>query len=143
MDLIINEIYHMNEESEKIGIKYYSDRIKAGSATPATDSIEKLFDPVDYLVNKPGNTFAVKVDGDSMEPEIHSGDLLIVDTSIKDVIGKIIIGSINGDFTVKRLEKIKNKLFLKAENEKYRSIEILDHMNFSIFGVVTYIIHEA
>ena len=143
MDTVISEIFQLKEESEKICLKYFSDNIKAGVTSFATGHVEKEIDIAEYLVRKPASTFVVTVQGDSMEPEIHPGDKLVVDSSIKEVLNKIVIGSIDGEFTVKRLVKDKNKLYLVAENKEYAPIEITGNMNFQVFGVVTFILHAV
>ena len=41
----------------------------------------------------------------------------------------------------KRIKKYKSKLYLVPENDKYEPIEITKEMDFSIWGIVTYVIH--
>ncbi|MDK0748938.1 S24 family peptidase, partial [Clostridium perfringens] len=69
---------------------------------------------------------------------IFDGDLLIIDRSVEALDGKIVLGVLNGEFTVKRINKKGKKLFLTPENETYKPIEITEEMNFQIWGVVTY-----
>jgi len=73
---------------------------------------------------------------------IHDGDILVVDRSLDAADNRIVIAVINGEFTVKRLMKKNNKLFLVPENENFNPIEINDTMDASIWGVVTYTIHK-
>ncbi|MBL7685497.1 MAG: hypothetical protein JNK65_05630, partial [Deltaproteobacteria bacterium] len=83
------------------------------------------------------------VSGDSMkEAGIHSGDLLIVDRSLTASDQKIVIASIHGELTVKRLRKIKNEIFLMPENSSYPPIPITEEMAFEVWGVVTFVIHS-
>jgi DNA polymerase V len=56
--------------------------------------------------------------------------------------GKIVIAAIDGDLTVKRLERIKGKLYLIAENANYAPIPIEPESDFQIWGTVTYVIHN-
>lgn len=72
---------------------------------------------------------------------IHSGDLLIVDRAIQAVDGSIVIAVVNGELTVKRLSKTGDRLLLLAENEQYTPLEINEHTDFQIWGVVTNAIH--
>lgn len=74
---------------------------------------------------------------------IHDGDLLIVDRSAPVADKKIVIGVINGEFTVKRIRKKGTQLFLEPENDAYKPIEITGDMDFTIWGVVTYVIHKV
>ena len=74
---------------------------------------------------------------------IYSGDLLIVDRSIVPKNNNIVIASIFGDLTVKKLKKKEKSLFLASANDDYPSIEVKEEMECFIWGVVTYIIHET
>ena len=74
---------------------------------------------------------------------IYSGDIMIVDKSLNPKSNDIIIAVINGDFTVKKLYKKNNKVFLIPANKKYGLIPITDEMDFEIWGVVTHTIHHC
>jgi DNA polymerase V len=122
----------------------YSYHIPAGFPSPAEDFIEKRLDLNDYLIKNQAATFLVKVSGNSMiNAGISDGDILIVDRSAEPADGKVILGVLNGEFTVKRIRKNGNKLLLIPENEKYKSIEITEAMDFQIWGVVNYSIHKT
>lgn len=55
---------------------------------------------------------------------IHPNDILIIDRSIEPVAGKIVICALNGELTVKRLERDGEQWKLKAENPAYPDIFI-------------------
>jgi DNA polymerase V len=104
--------------------------------------IEKETDLNDLLIKKPAETFFVKVSGSSMiKAGIQDGDMLVVDRSLEPVHGKIVIASLNGELTVKRLHIEKKILRLIAENEAFAPIEISGEVNLQILGVVTSVIH--
>ena len=67
--------------------------------------------------------------------------MLIVDRSMEPVHGKIVIASLNGELTVKRLHIEKKKIRLVAENEAFAPIEISGEIDFQILGIVTSVIH--
>ena len=71
---------------------------------------------------------------------IDSGDLLVVDKSITPEDGQIVLAVVNGDFTVKRLSKKGQSVYLVPENSEYRPLEIDAYMDFRISGVVTGVI---
>ncbi len=121
----------------------YANKISAGFPSPADDYIEMKLDLNSHLIRHPAATFFVRVSGDSMQNAgIHSGDLLIVDRSIEPGDGKIVIVALNGELTVKRLSKKHNQIKLLAENPAYPAITIVEQ-DLIIWGVVTYVIHEA
>ncbi len=73
---------------------------------------------------------------------IHPNDILVVDRSIKPVIGKVVICALNGELTVKRLKRInKDGLVLGAENPAYSDIVVKEDIELVIWGVVTNVIH--
>lgn len=72
---------------------------------------------------------------------IHSGDLLLVDRALKPKHSNIVIAVVNGELTVKRLHCSGESLLLVAENEHYQPLEINEHTDFQIWGVVTNAIH--
>lgn len=122
----------------------FLDKISAGFPSPATDYMENKLDLNEYLIRHPAATFIVKANGNSMvNADIYSGDLLIVDRSIMPKNNNIVIASIFGELTVKKLKKKEKSLFLISANEEYPSIEVKEEMECFIWGVVTYIIHET
>ena len=55
----------------------------------------------------------------------------------------IVLAVVNGEFTVKRIKKNDNELYLMPANENYRPMKITEDMDFQVWGVVTFIIHKA
>jgi DNA polymerase V len=120
----------------------YSNKVSAGFPSPADDHIEQQLDLNEHLIKNPSSTFFVRVSGESMkEVGIFPNDILIVDRSIKPINGKIVIAVIDGELTVKRLKKEKSALFLMPENKDFQPIAIKEMQDFSIWGVVTNVIH--
>ena len=129
---------------KKVITPLFSDSVSAGFPSPATDYLENKLDLNDYLVKHPAATFIVKASGPSMiEAGILSGDLLIVDRSVTPKNDNIVIASVFGDLTVKKLRKKGSSLFLVSANNEYPSIEVKEEMECFIWGVVTYVIHKA
>jgi len=128
----------------QINTPVFLDKVSAGFPSPATDYMENKLDLNEYLITHPAATFIVKVSGSSMvNANIYSGDLLVVDRSITPKNNNIVIASIFGDLTVKKLKKKEKSFFLVSANEEYPSIEVKEEMECFIWGVVTYIIHET
>ena len=132
------------KKHEQVGIPMFFDKISAGFPSPATDYMESKLDLNEYLIKHPADTFIVKASGFSMiDAGIHSGDLLIIDRSITPQNNNIVIASIFGDLTVKKLKKKKNTFFLVSASDHYPSIEVKEEMECFIWGVVTFIIHAT
>ena len=73
---------------------------------------------------------------------IHDGALLVVDRSINPSNGQIVVAMIDGQFTIKRLRKSKERVFLEAENPAFSSIEIDAEQELVIWGVVKSAVNE-
>jgi len=118
--------------------------VEAGFPSPADDFIETQLDLNRLVVKNEAATFFVKVAGDSMvNAGIRSGDLLVVDRSLAPTSGKIVVAIIHGEFTVKRIKITNNTVFLVPENRSYPTLEISPESDFQVWGVVTYVIHQA
>lgn len=122
----------------------FSGKVAAGFPSPADDYIEKNLDLNELLVHKPAATFFVRAQDESMlGAGIHPNDILVVDRSIEAVPSKIVICALNGELTVKRLERDNGQWQLKAENPVYADILIHDELDMVIWGVVTNVIHTV
>ena len=120
----------------------FGGKVAAGFPSPADDYVEKNLDLNELLVQKPAATFFVRAQGESMlGAGIHPNDILVVDRSLEPVPGKIVICALNGELTVKRLERDNGQWQLKAENPAYTDIVIYEALELVIWGVVTNVIH--
>ncbi len=117
--------------------------VAAGQPIPVDDHVDSDLDLNDYLIRHPAATFFVRVRGESMiEAGIHDGDILIVDSSIEAIDGKIVIVSVDGDLTVKTLRINGSEVYLEAQNKQFLPLKIEPYMEFQIIGVVTSVIHR-
>ena len=118
--------------------------ISAGFPSPADDFKETRISLDRELVKNKEATFYARVSGDSMiGAGLDDGDLLVIDRSKNPENGKIAICLVDGEFTVKRIHKKGDLLFLNPENDNFKPIEITQEMNFKVWGVVTHIIHKV
>jgi DNA polymerase V len=128
----------------KLPIPLYESHVSAGCPFPAEDQIEERVDIAAYLVKNQKSTFLVRSCGDSMiGAGIFDGDLLVVDRSLPHLHGKIVVASIDGGLTVKRLIIESGVQYLKPENEDYDVIQITENSNLHIWGIVTNVIHHV
>lgn len=83
-----------------------------------------------------GRYFAVCVDGDSMrDAAIIDGDTLVVREQATAADGEIVVATVSGETTVKRLEASRGTLRLLPENPDFAPIDLSDS-DFTIHGVV-------
>lgn len=126
-----------------VSIPFFSSRVQAGFPSPADDHLEDSLDLNKYLIHHEESTFFVRAQGDSMlGAGIYPGDILVVDKSLDAKNGKIVIAVVDGEFTVKRLQRYQNKITLKSENPSYKDIDIKKENELTIWGVVTSVIHK-
>ena len=117
--------------------------VKAGFPSPADDYIEDRLDLNQHLIAHPNATFFVRVAGESMlNAGIQDGDTLIVDRSLEAKNNNIVIATLNGDFTVKRLVYRASEPWLIPCNPSYPDIQLTEDMDTVIWGVVTSVIHK-
>jgi DNA polymerase V len=138
----IVELYQWTDVSH-ISIPYFSDGIKAGFPSPASEFPDKHLDLNEYLIQHPASTFFVKVIGDSMTgSNIHEGDILIVDRSLIPKNDDVIVAYLRGEFTVKKFLKEDPYVYLVPTNPAYKRIQIQADEDFVVWGVVTYVISK-
>jgi DNA polymerase V len=78
-----------------------------------------------------------------IEKGIQDGDILIVDKSLEAKNNSVVIAYIDGEFTVKRFVKKKDKVILYPANSNYKPIKITPDNDFLVWGVVTYVLHSC
>ena len=131
------------EKGNKLGQWLVEQGISAGFPSPAEDFKEIRISLDRELVKNKEATFYARVSGDSMVGAgLDDGDLLVIDRSKNPESGKIAICLVDGEFTVKRIKKDKNKLYLMPENKKYKPIELKEENELIIWGVVEYVIKK-
>ncbi|MDF1749342.1 MAG: translesion error-prone DNA polymerase V autoproteolytic subunit [Alphaproteobacteria bacterium] len=121
--------------SAKTKVPFMACRVSAGFPSPADDFIEGSLD-LNSLIEQPAATYFLRASGHSMiGAGIFDGDLLIVDRSITPRSGHIVIATIHGEFTVKRLVKGPGGQWrLEAENSGFLPMDLPDDSE--IWGVV-------
>lgn len=127
--------------------QYTQHEVKAANATgfgaAADDYMERGIDLNEHLIRNKPATFFFRMKGDAMrDMGIFDGDILIVDRSLKLINGRIIIAILNGELLVRRFHKNFSSAFLIAENSRYKNINLAEFSDFSVWGVVTYVIHS-
>lgn len=131
------------------GSKHFTQHeVKTANATgfgaAADDYMERGIDLNEQLVRNKPATYFFRMKGDAMrEAGIFDGDVLVVDRSIKLANGKVIVAVLNGELLVRRFHKNFSSAFLIPENNRYKSINLSEFSDFTVWGVVTYVIHAV
>jgi DNA polymerase V len=131
------------------GTKDYNQwQVKTTNATgfgaAADDYAERGIDLNEQLIRNKPATFFMRVNSDAMTGAgIFNGDVIIVDRSLEAKNGKVIVAVLNGEMLVRRLEQSFNKVRLVPETKKLSPIDVDPFTDFSVWGVVTYVIHQV
>jgi len=121
----------------------YSSHVPAGTPDNADDNVEKMIDLNSLMLRNPKDTFLLRVIGDSMiDVGIYEKDMLTVDRKLEARNGQILVGSVDGQATVKIFRRDRKGITLIPENKKYMPIKILPENDFRILGVVTNVIRK-
>ena len=120
--LNVTEAYLMGWEDEQ---KLQGLKIPVLGTVAAGIPISAVEDILDYEEvpqswENQGKFFALKIKGDSMEPRMESGDVVIVKQQPDANSGDTVIVLVNGDdATCKKLQKTDNGIMLVSTNPKY------------------------
>ncbi|MBE5928477.1 MAG: repressor LexA [Lachnospiraceae bacterium] len=94
-------------------------RVAAGLPIEAIENIID-YEEITQEMAMSGEFFGLKIKGDSMEPRICDGDVVIVRKQDDADAGNIVIALVNGqDATCKRLNKYSSGIGLQSLNPKY------------------------
>ena len=131
------------------GSKQFNQKeVKTANATgfgaAADDYMERGIDLNEQLIKNKPATYFFRMKGDAMkEAGIFDNDVLIVDRSLKLAEGKIILAILNGELLVRRFHKNFSSAFLIPENSRYKNINLAEFSDFTVWGIVTYVIHPV
>jgi len=110
-------------------------RVAAGSpiGAAAEHDGQMLFDRAAFF---PQPDYLLRVKGDSMRDDgILDGDLIAVHRSAVAENGQIVVARIDGEITVKRLQRKRDRILLMPRNPDYAPIEVPADADFAIEGL--------
>ncbi len=97
--------------------------VEAGWPSPAEEELLDTMSLEEFLIERPDNTFILKVQGDSMiGAGIMPGDMVLVERGVREKDGDIIIAEVDREWTMKYYRRKNGKVWLEAANSKYKPI---------------------
>lgn len=118
--------------------------VVAGFPSPADDYIHDTLDFNRDYIRHPEASFYGKVEGMSMKDAgIFDGDRVIIDRAVEPRDGSIVVGFLNGEFTMKYLDlshKDEGYIELRPANDEFPVFRITENDEFEIWGVVIHLI---
>lgn len=128
-----------------MSLPFFDVKIVAGFPIPLNnDEMAQDIELLRMLCPNPDSSYLIRVQGLSMiEAGVHDGDILIVDKSQRNPTEKqIAVCELNGEYTVKLVQQRNGKRWLVPANSDFPMMEIKEGDSFSVWGVVTFIIHK-
>ena len=123
-------------------LPFFDGKVPPGFPSSAEDYLETPLDLTEYLIENKAATFMMRVDSDSMKDAgILAGDLLVVDRAAKPVNGSVVEVAVNGEYTVKRLHRETDCVWLDPANPRYQPVCVSVGEDLHVFGVVKHAIH--
>jgi DNA polymerase V len=114
-----------------------------GFGMPSQESLSKDIDLNEQLIRNKSATYFFRMKGDAMKDAgIFDNDILVVDRSIKNAVGKVVVVILNGETLVRRFHKNFSSAFLIPENDRFKTINLAEFAEFTVWGVVTHTIHS-
>jgi SOS-response transcriptional repressor LexA len=91
----------------------------------------------EYVETDSNGAFALRVKGDSMEPEFHEDDIIVVNPSLKQEHNDyLVVSNEEGEATFKQLKKYGKTRVLHPLNPKFDDIELNRETEYRVIGVV-------
>lgn len=115
----LNTLRGRDNESKSGVIINVLGRVAAGLPIEAIENIIDTEEITEELA-RTGKFFGLRIQGDSMEPDIHNGDIVIVRQQDDAESDEIVIALVNGnDGVCKRLKKYESSIALVSVNANY------------------------
>jgi repressor LexA len=95
----------------------------------------------ELLIDTPSKTTLIPVKGDSMiEAGIHDGDIAVVEKRPLANLGDIVVAIVDGDYTLKTLDKEAGEFILRPANAAYPIIR--PHGSLEIYGILVGLVRK-
>lgn len=141
-DPILNKLIPIADELLELEIPQLGV-ISAGFPSEAYNYMEDGMDFNRYLIRHRETTFCLRAGGDSMAGDgIFKGDLLVIDKLEEPYENSILVFSIDGEFTLKRLKYGKGYIELISSNPSFESIVVRENEGYELrrWGVLKHAI---
>lgn len=134
----------MTDNNDNILPSMAQEGIHAGFPSPAADYMNQCIDLNKELVRHPAATFYGRVVGDSMiDAGVEEGDILVIDKSLEARDGSMAVCFVDGEFALKFISLREDGLWLLPANDKYPPIKVTELNDFTVWGLVTYVIKKV
>ncbi len=131
--IVLSEVVKkpLKKPKNTVFIEYYSLPVSAGTGIYLDNSDKDMIEAEENELTSEAN-FALRVSGDSMQPEFYDGDTILVKTQPSVELGEIGVFILNGEGYVKKF----GGDCLISINPKYKNIKLHDYDEISCKGRV-------
>ena len=138
MHSILKAMIPVAAASSPMLVQYLKNQVCAGVPSPAEDLGAERIDLGGLLGSEREDTFFMRVSGQSMmDLGIHDKDIVVISRGRRPRDGHIVVATVDGEFTVKKLYKKFGNIKLKAANPTFPDIVPKDGQTIAVWGVVT------
>ena len=142
VNLELNKLIPIADELLDMEIPFLG-RVQAGFPSEAYNYVEEGVDFNRLLVKNKESTFCLIAGGDSQNGDgIFKGDLLVIDKLAEPYENSILVFSIDGEFTLKRLKYGIGYIELTSSNPKFPSIIVREGEELRRWGVLRFAIKK-
>jgi len=139
---------HPSDDKSSISLNYYPNIVTAAgyselhtsNVQPQTMTSDRRFCQEVLNVRELESLDVIKVTGDSMEPYVYNGELVVIQRHEKAMDGETVIAKVNGHIYIKRYHTDPFGRWVKliSDNDPSSTIEISgdDLHHFSIVGII-------
>ena len=118
-------------------------RVAAGAPIGADAGVERML-LLDRALFSSRPDYLLRVKGDSMRDDgIFDGDLVAVQRASDARNGQVVVARVEGEITIKRLERTRSRIRLLPRNPDYAPIEVPAGADFAIEGLYCGLVRTA
>lgn len=147
----VPDFKYQDDDSDMINIPMVEARLSAGHGSWIVGAgIECFYAFSSAFLHRKGNPSSMvvmKVEGDSMSPEIRHNDVVLIDQNQTTIrLGQIYAVGFEDTIYLKRIDKLPGKILLKSVNPAYPPVEISteeqEGSSFRVIGQVLWVGRE-
>ena len=138
----LNKLIPLAEELLEIEVPYLGV-VSAGFPSEAYNYMEEGIDFNKLLVKRKETTFCLIAGGECLSGDgINDGDLLVIDKLEEPYQNSILVFSVDGEFTLKRLKYGAGHVELTSTNPRFKTIIVREGEELRRWGVLTFSIKK-
>lgn len=127
----VNTDFEIRMDDPKKIVRLYNLPLSAGKGN---EMFDESFE--EYETDETDCDFALRISGDSMEPDFPDGSIVLIKKCDTLDEGKVGAFYLNGVVYCKRLLRKNEKVFLKSDNPQYEPIEVQKQDRLVVYGQI-------